>query len=176
MRKAKSEWELGLDANKTISQGLESDPSNESLLALRAEIKADYDADHAIDVNPEEKAKFDRFFAWLKENGAEFDKLKIRYYSQDYRGVHAARDIKKGETILHIPRGMLMSGEAIQSPIASKLKDNLHEFGRLVIGHRFGSVEYTVHLLEESCRPDSKWRPYLDILPTTLSNFPINFG
>ena len=41
---------------------------------------------------------------WLKEGGSIFDKLKIRYYTEDYRGVHAARDIKKGETILLIPK------------------------------------------------------------------------
>jgi hypothetical protein len=41
---------------------------------------------------------------WLKEGGSKYDKLKIRYYSADYRGVHAARDIKKGEIILYVPK------------------------------------------------------------------------
>jgi hypothetical protein len=42
--------------------------------------------------------------SWLRDGGSKFDKLKIRYYSADYRGVHAARDIKKGEVILYVPK------------------------------------------------------------------------
>lgn len=59
---------------------------------------------------------------WLKEGGSTFDKLKIRYYSADYRGVHAARDIKKGETILHVPKHQIISLEmAMASPIGKKM-------------------------------------------------------
>ena len=43
-------------------------------------------------------------FDWMKNGGAEFEKLKLRYYTEDYRGVHAARNIKKGETILYVPK------------------------------------------------------------------------
>ena len=31
-------------------------------------------------------------------------------------------------------------------------------------------------MLEETHKPDSKWRPYLDILPKDLSCFPITYG
>ena len=41
---------------------------------------------------------------WLSDGGSSFNKLKIRFYSADYRGVHAARDIKKGEVILFVPK------------------------------------------------------------------------
>jgi len=40
----------------------------------------------------------------MKNGGAEFDKLKLRYYTEDYRGVHASRFIKKAETILYVPK------------------------------------------------------------------------
>lgn len=57
-------------------------------------------------------------FSWMKKDGAEFDKLKVRYYSPDYRGVHAARDIKKGETILFVPKKEIITLEmAFASPI-----------------------------------------------------------
>lgn len=56
----------------------------------------------------------------MRDGGAEFDKLKLRYYSADYRGVHAARDIKCGETILFVPLHELMTLDmAIVSPIGS---------------------------------------------------------
>ena len=59
---------------------------------------------------------------WLKDGGSQFDKLKIRYYSEDYRGVHAARDIRKGETILYVPKEQIITLEmAIGSPVGSKM-------------------------------------------------------
>lgn len=39
----------------------------------------------------------------MKDGKADFDKLKLRYYSENYRGVHASRDIKNGEQILLVP-------------------------------------------------------------------------
>ena len=40
---------------------------------------------------------------WLRNGGSVFDKVKLRYYSENYRGVHASQDIKNGEVILFIP-------------------------------------------------------------------------
>jgi hypothetical protein len=43
-------------------------------------------------------------FDWMQDGGSQFPKLKLRYYSADYRGVHASTDILKGETILFVPQ------------------------------------------------------------------------
>lgn len=59
---------------------------------------------------------------WLAEGGSNFDKLKIRYYTEDYRGVHAARDIKKGEVILYVPKPLIITLEmAIGSPVGKRM-------------------------------------------------------
>ncbi len=59
-------------------------------------------------------------FTWMKSEGANFDKLKMRYYAPDYRGVHAARKIKKGETILYVPKNEIITLEmAMESPIGA---------------------------------------------------------
>ena len=42
-------------------------------------------------------------FDELKDNGAKIGKIKLRYYTEDFRGVHAAAPIKNGETIIFIP-------------------------------------------------------------------------
>ena len=56
----------------------------------------------------------------MKAEGANFDKLKMRYYAPDYRGVHAARNIKKGETILYVPKNEIITLEmAMEAPIGS---------------------------------------------------------
>ena len=57
-----------------------------------------------LPANHPERKRFNAMFDWMKNGGAEFDKLKLRYYTEDYRGVHAARNIKKGETILYVPK------------------------------------------------------------------------
>ena len=69
-----------------------------------------------------ERKRFDRMLKWLADGGAKFDKLKIRYYTEDYRGVHAARDIRKGEIILYVPKPLIITLEmAIASPVGKKM-------------------------------------------------------
>lgn len=69
---------------------------------------------------PAEQVRFQTMFDWMLEGGANFDKLKMRYYAPDYRGVHASRNIKKGETILYVPKHEIITLEmAMESPIGS---------------------------------------------------------
>ena len=69
---------------------------------------------------PAEKERFETMFRWMLDGGANFDKLKVRYYAPDYRGVHASRDIKKGETVLYVPKNQIITLEmAMTSPIGS---------------------------------------------------------
>lgn len=51
-----------VDCLKTIDQGLATDPGNEDLKTLLVEVKEQYDPDHLINVEPEEKARFERLF------------------------------------------------------------------------------------------------------------------
>ena len=50
-----------------------------------------------------ERARYNTMLKWMEQGGSKFDKLKLRYYTDDYRGVHAARHIFKDETILFVP-------------------------------------------------------------------------
>lgn len=69
-----------------------------------------------------EKDRFETLFSWMRDGGAIFDKLKLRYYAPDYRGVHASRDIKKGETILYVPKAEIITLEmAMESPIGAQM-------------------------------------------------------
>lgn len=87
-----------------LKQALEIDSSNEEILKYFEETKMEYEDDNTLPVDHPERVRFDRMCQWLKDGGSKFDKLKIMFYSPDYRGVHAARDIKKGEIILHVPK------------------------------------------------------------------------
>lgn len=109
---------------------------------------------------------------WLKNGGSEFSKLKIRYYTADYRGVHAARDIKKGEIILYVPKEQIITLEmAISSPVGKKMYEKGLRQRLISPKHSFLST----FIMQERRKPASEWDPYIDILPKNFTNFPIFF-
>ena len=111
-----------LGAMEALKKALEIEPSNEDFIKLFEETKNEYEEDNSIAIDHPERARFEKLLKWLKEGGSEFDKLKIRYYTADYRGVHAARDIKKGETILYVPKEQIITLElAFASPVGKKM-------------------------------------------------------
>ncbi len=107
---------------------------------------------------------------WLKDGGATFDKIKIRYYTTDYRGVHARRVIRKNEMFLTIPENLLITLEmAKATPMGAKMERA--DLYLLSPKHSFLSS----FVLQERLKPDTKWEPYFDILPKYLTSFPIFF-
>ena len=98
--------------------------------------------------------------------------MKIRYYTADYRGVHAARDIKKGETVLYIPKEQIITLEmAMESPVGKKMYEKGLRNRLISPKHSFLST----YIMQERRKPDTIWEPYIDILPKNYSNFPIFF-
>lgn len=117
----------------------------------------------------EESDKFDNLITWLKDGGARFPNLIMKYYTVDYRGVHARRRLQKDELILAVPLDMIITTEvAKESEIGQKIR-------------RSGCQLFSDHswlaafLLQEKYKPDSKWRAYLDILPVHYRNMPLFF-
>jgi protein-histidine N-methyltransferase len=107
---------------------------------------------------------------WLKDGGSKFDKLKIRFYSADYRGVHAARDIKKGEIILYVPKEQIITLEmAIGSPIEKKMYEKGLRQRLISPKHSF----LATFIMQEKRKDKTIWEPYIDILPKAYTNFPI---
>lgn len=107
---------------EALKEGLQRDPSNESYNKLFEELRKEVEEDNTIAEDHPEKIRFMKLLEWLKSGGSTFDKLKIRFYSEDYRGVHAARDIKKGEIILYVPKEQIITLEmAMASPVGKKM-------------------------------------------------------
>ena len=110
------------------------------------------------------------FLNWMKEDGAEYPKLEMRQYNPIYRGVHAAENIRKGETILYVPHQQIMTLDmAIKSPIGQLMEaKNLR--GRLLSPkHSFLSAL----VMQERRKEDTYYKRYLEILPQQFDNFPI---
>jgi len=160
------------EAMDSLKQGLAIEADNESLASLLKEIEAEYEEDNKLEVDHPEKVRIETMLSWLKGGGSQFDKLKIRYYSADYRGVHAARDIKKGETILYVPKHQIITLEmAFASPVGKRMYEKGHRQRLISPKHSFLST----FLMQERRKKESIWHPYLDILPKNFSNFPVFF-
>jgi hypothetical protein len=89
---------------EVLKEALDFDADNEDLKKLLEETKQEYEEDNNLPIDHPERARFEKLLTWMREGGSKFDKIKIRYYTEDYRGVHAARDIKKNEIILYVPK------------------------------------------------------------------------
>jgi len=106
----------------------------------------------------------------MKHDGAQFDKMKVRYYAPDYRGVHASRDIKKGETILYVPRKEIITLEmAMASPIGKLMAER--NFRQRLISPKHSFL--ATYVMQERRKENSYFKEYIDILPKKFNNFPI---
>ena len=114
---------LQMEAAVTIlKQAIAIDPENKDVNVLLKDYLNEQDEDTKLPLDHPERKKFDCMLTWMLAGGSEFDKLKIRYYSQNHRGVHASRDIKKNETILFVPKSRIITLEmAYASPIGKKM-------------------------------------------------------
>lgn len=108
----------------------------------------------------------------MEKGGADFSKLKLRYYSENYRGVHASQNIKSGEVILYVPLNQIITLEmAYQTPIGRKMYEKNMRSKLISPKHTFlGS-----YILQERKKDEQKFAEYLDILPKGLGDFPIFF-
>lgn len=145
------------------------DPDNTELRDKLAFAKEELKEDSYVPV-PAEKERFETMFSWMREGGGNFDKLKMRYYAPDYRGVHASRDIKKGETILYVPKQEIITLEmAMESPIGAQMAARRFRERLISPKHSF----LATYVMQERRKPVSFFDKYIDILPKAFNNFPI---
>lgn len=102
--------EAQLKAIELFEKAVQMDPENADMQELLKFASEEIKEDNHVPV-PAEKVRFDTLITWMKQGGSILDKLKLRYYAPDYRGVHASRNIKKGETILYVPKDEIITLE-----------------------------------------------------------------
>ena len=54
-------------------------------------------------VKTKDEQKFEALESSLDKGGAYVSKLKLKFYSKNFRGVHAAEDIKKESQMMYVP-------------------------------------------------------------------------
>lgn len=108
----------------------------------------------------------------MKKGGSDYSKLKLRFYSDNYRGVHAATHIKNGETVLYCPKEQIITLEmAFRSPIGKMMYEKGLRQRLISPKHSFLGT----YLMQERRKDKIEFTEYLDILPKSLEDFPIFF-
>lgn len=113
---------------------------------------------------------YEEYQNWMLTNGAKFDKLLIKYFRKDYRGLIAKRAIQKDEIIIFVPKELLITVSLAKiSPI-----------GKIIIENE-ASFEYpnntflSMFVLIEKSNPNTKWKLLFEAFPKTVDNFPVFF-
>eukprot|EP00808_Paulinella_micropora_P022075 g74159.t1 len=113
--------------------------------------------------------KFEVFLKWLVDGGTEFPLLQMKYYTVDYRGVHAKTRIQPNTLVLKVPLKQIIT---LQLSKDSPIGQALQKHARAV---QSSHTYMAAYLLQEKHDPNSYWKPYLDILPAHYRNMPVFF-
>jgi len=118
----------------------------------------------------EEQKLYRDYTTWMKEHGSKFDKMVLKHFGPDYRGIIAKEDIERGEQIMYIPKCLLITltiarqskiGTLIQAKNTSLIYPN--------------NSLLSSYLLYEQANPSLPWKMLISGFPRDLSNFPIFF-
>ncbi|EWM25607.1 set domain containing protein [Nannochloropsis gaditana] len=112
--------------------------------------------------------KYDRFLKWLLDNGAHFPLLELREYESDVRGVHAKEALAGDQVVVEIPLRCLITVEMGKES----------DVGKAVLASNLPldapkHIFLMLFMLTDRRNPSSFFKPYYDILPSSLSNMPI---
>ena len=136
-----------------------------------AEFKGLYEKEHGLPYGHPTMEKIETFIKWMKDNGAKFDKISMRYYAQDYRGVHTVKKIQQNELFLHVPHKLIITRKlGMETPLGAKIvKSGIHlDWDYLAY--------ITTFLLTQFHDPNSFWKPYMDVYPKDVSSFPMFYS
>jgi hypothetical protein len=101
---------------------------------------------------------------WLIENDVKFKPLEIRQLGPEYRGVVANCRIKPGTNLISVPNECIISLNNIKNTNLGKFISKYN-----VCSHTYLAMK----ILKERNDLNSKWKPYIDILPLKFQNVPL---
>ena len=110
---------------------------------------------------------FINFTNWAKKNGAIFPDISFKIYGENERGLHSQKNIRRGSNLIKIPLNMIIhDGMGETTSIGNKLikyKSRINNFSIIMVAVFILTTIKTNHF----------FKPYYDILPRDISNFPI---
>ncbi|XP_013173018.1 PREDICTED: histone-lysine N-methyltransferase setd3 [Papilio xuthus] len=111
------------------------------------------------DAQIERKEKLDKYLIWLRDNGAQFEGVEISEFEGYDMGLKATKDFPEDSLILTVP-GKLMLTE--KNAIESELNSFINVDPILM---NMSNISLALYLLLERSKPESFWKPYIDVLP-----------
>ncbi|RWS30473.1 histone-lysine N-methyltransferase setd3-like protein [Leptotrombidium deliense] len=114
---------------------------------------------------PDREAHFDSFIDWCKNNGIDCSNIEVFKCDGDNEyGLKTRVDINENDLLLVIPRKLILSTE-------TAFNDNCYATFAKVdpILQSMPNVLLSMHIIEEYCKGDSFWKPYLSICPSHYS-------
>ena len=107
------------------------------------------------------------FLKELYRYNSFFPKLKIHFYTDDYRGVIAKNDILKNEIIMKIPKCCLIT---LENAFETKYGKKIEKFMYTELNSPKHCLLSSFLLYEEN---NPKYKYYFDLFPKNFSNFPV---
>lgn len=101
------------------------------------------------------------FMNWLTENGARVGGVSISEFPGYELGLKAETDFAENQLILEIPRALIFSTYTAAPELAILQNDPLVQ--------HMPQVALAIALLIERHKENSKWKPYLDMLPSSYT-------
>ncbi len=164
IRKAEAMWELGRlkEAVGSLQGG------DKAVTEKQEEMKKLYEKSYGLPYGHPTMDKIERFVRWMEENGAKFNKIRMRYYGPDYRGVHTTEAIQPSELFLSVPHKLIITPQkGRETPMGMKIVKS-------GVKVNWDYLLYiTLFLMTEFHKPDSWWKPYLDVYPHSVDSFPM---
>jgi len=114
--------------------------------------------------------KLHRLLLWLRNAGAKFPKLFLKYFGPNHRAIFTSSQINHGEQIMYIPHDCILTSDVAKvSPIGQAILKSRIEL-------RSKHSLLAAYLLSEKAKGvKSRWAPYIEILPSSFDSVPIFF-
>lgn len=137
---------------------------------LADDVKRAQDLGHLSNEPIPDQDKYDVLLKWLSDGDAKFPHLELKYYTVDYRGVHARRRLAENQIILSVPLPLIMTSDVAK---ASEIGQRIRSSGCQI---RSSHSWLAAFLLQEKYKgQNSFFFPYIDTLPQHYRNMPIFF-
>jgi len=167
LRKADIMWELG-ELRECISY-LENLAKNLPSITLKTiQLEQSYEREYGLPYGHPSIEKIEAFINWMKNNGAVFDKIRMKYYAPDYRGVHTTKQLEPSEVFLKVPKSLIITAQkGKETYLGTKMLKAKLRF------HWEYLVYITVFILTQLHDFKSFWKPYMSVYPRDVCHFPI---
>lgn len=110
---------------------------------------------------------YEIFVKWCSDNGAKLSELSLKTYSNNERGIHSIQGIRKGKTLIDIPEKILITDKmGEESEYGKMIKKHCKYFNNL-------KIIYVMLYILQTNKDGHFFKPYYNILPKNMDNFPI---